>query len=249
MKIEEDPNPWGVNFWNKWNWLISVKSNIERGCLIGNHLFSQKRNAFLCNRIKFFLVSFPKHVYCSSRSLILDTPRFNWCAVQILSKMSGKLIVTVLYQFLLGYITQHFSWMYKIHAFRNVIPWNLVDTDVLEEPAVAFSGIRVTFLLKGGGIEFIPRLVHVCETTRRHIPEHSTLKSHHRAHLRSQLFRYCPLFAIYLMKGVYTIFPLFGATPISMWCDFTHRVHKFVYMCTWNQVFMMVVCNNKHKYY
>jgi hypothetical protein len=116
--------------------------------MIGNHLFSQKRDAFMCNKFQFFLVSFPKHLYCSPRSLILDTSLFNWCSVQILSKMSGKLIITVLYRCLLGYITQHFSWMYKIHVFRNVIPWNLVDTDVLEKPAVAFYQAELLFYLK-----------------------------------------------------------------------------------------------------
>jgi len=140
-----------VNVWNKWNWIISVKSDIERGFMIGNHLLSQKRNKFLCNKIHFFLVSFPKHLYCVSRRLILDTPRFNWCSVQILSKMSGKLIITILYQHLLGYITQHFSWVYKIHAFSDIIPWNLVDTDVLEEPAVAFyQAEKLLFYLKMG---------------------------------------------------------------------------------------------------
>jgi len=70
-------NSCGVNVWNKWNWFISVKSNVERGCVIGNHLFSQKRNTFLCNKIQFFSVSFPKHLYCASRRLFLDTPRFD----------------------------------------------------------------------------------------------------------------------------------------------------------------------------
>jgi len=63
------------------------------------------------------------------------------------------------------------------------------------------SSRKVTFLFKDGGIDFVPRLVHVYETTRRHIPE----LSHHRAHLRSQLFRYCPISAMFL-KGIYTIF-------------------------------------------
>jgi len=97
------------------------------------------------------------------------------------------------------------------------------------------SGRRVTFLYKDGGIEFVPRLVHVCETTRRHIPEHSTLKNHHRAHLRSQSRCY-PLSAIYF-KGIYTIFHCLA--PLQFPRD-------VIYL--WNQVFVMVVCNNKHKY-
>lgn len=43
------------------------------------------------------------------------------------------------------------------------------------------SSRKVTFVFKNGDINFVPRLVHFYETTRRQIPEHSALKSHHRA--------------------------------------------------------------------
>lgn len=169
--------------------------------------------------------------------------------MQILGKISGKLLVKGLYQCLLGYITQHFCWMYKTHAFRNVTPWNLVvrHRRFGRTCCRLLSGRRVTFLFKAGGIEFVPGLVHVYETTRRHIPEHNTLKSHHRAHIRSQS-RYCPLSAIYL-KGVYMIFHY--SAPLQFPCDVILRT-GFINLCvcvcvSWNQVFVMVVCNNKHK--